>query len=297
MTKSTVNSDSPITSDLDGYEVLYTAPDGTKHWRIGGRLHRGFDEPAVVTADGTKEWWVNGERHRVNSPAIEYSNGTKEWWMNGQYHRGNGLPAIEKVEGTKEWWVNGKRHRESDLPAIETSDGTRQWWVNGKEHRESGPAHIGKYGDEAWYQNGIRIIPLRTKLLSENAKLPSRASSTDAGLDLYSTEAVELQSLERKLISTGVSTAIPNGFYGRIADRSGNAYKLGLHVMAGVIDSGYRGEIKVLLVNLSNVKVDLPTGSKIAQLIITKIEYFTPVNVETLDATDRNEKGFGSSGT
>jgi len=181
------------------------------------------------------------------------------------------------AEGDREWRIggpSGKLHRTTrDEPAVVRTNGTREWWVN-----------------------GIQINPLRTKLLSETAKLPVRATSTDAGLDLFSTETVQLQSLERKLISTGVSMAIPVGLYGRIADRSGNAYKLGVHVMAGVIDSGYRGEIKVLLVNLSNTTVTLEAQSKIAQLILTKIEYLTPVSVESLDETDRAEKGFGSSG-
>ena len=85
--------------------------------------------------------------------------------------------------------------------------------------------------------------------------IPARANKTDAGYDLWSVESYTLKPLERKLFKTGISVEIPEGHYGRIAPRSGLAYKHGLDVLAGVIDSSYRGEIGVILINLSNEEV------------------------------------------
>ena len=137
---------------------------------------------------------------------------------------------------------------------------------------------------------------IQAKLLNDEAKLPTKTNPTDAGFDLYSTIDAEIGVGQRKLLSTGVSMAIPCGYYGRIADRSGNAFSLGLHVLAGVIDQNYRAELKVLLVNLSDVPVEIKRGHRIAQIIITAISNLPLTQVQELDSTDRGASGFGSSG-
>lgn len=137
---------------------------------------------------------------------------------------------------------------------------------------------------------------IQVKLLNDEAKLPTKTNASDAGFDLYSTLDADILPGQRKLLPTGVSMAIPAGYYGRIADRSGNAFNLGLHVLAGVVDSGYRAEIKVLLVNLSDVPVEIKRGHRIAQIIITAISNLPIMRVEELDSTDRGASGFGSSG-
>ena len=149
--------------------------------------------------------------------------------------------------------------------------------------------------------------------LHPDGKEPFRANESDAGYDLFSTEYVTLEPFQRKLVSTGINVEIPQGFYGRIAPRSGLACKKGIDVMAGVIDSGYRGEIKVLLINLScegyNLKpnafeamfgsankVEIKPGDRIAQLIIEKCHTVEWKSMKTLEESQRGEGGFGSSG-
>ena len=140
---------------------------------------------------------------------------------------------------------------------------------------------------------------LPVKRLTATSTLPSKANLFDAGLDLYSDEKdpVTLSPGERRLFSTGISVAIPKGFVGLIWPRSGHAVKTGLDTMAGVIDSPYRGEVKVLLINHSQDHQVYRHGDKIAQLIIQQAPDFTPVETENLDETSRGERGFGSSGS
>jgi dUTP pyrophosphatase len=138
--------------------------------------------------------------------------------------------------------------------------------------------------------------PLKFKKLDPRATLPTRGSSAAAGLDLYSIEVVKLQSLERKLVRTGLAIAIPEGFYGRIAPRSGLATKNGIDVLAGVIDADYRGEIQCLLLNTGNEIVELAAQAKVCQLIIERIITPTPVWREDLTDTVRGSGGFGSTG-
>lgn len=139
---------------------------------------------------------------------------------------------------------------------------------------------------------------LKIKKLSEHAKIPTRAHETDAGLDLYSAEEnISICSLSRLVVKTDISIEIPEGYYGRIAPKSGLADKHGIDVLAGVIDSSYRGEIKVVLYNTSQVgALQIFRGDKIAQLIIEK-HYNFPIDiVEELSDTNRGEGGFGSTG-
>ena len=137
---------------------------------------------------------------------------------------------------------------------------------------------------------------LSFKRLSPRATLPKRGSSSAAGLDMYSIETVSIAPKQRLLVRTGLAVAIPEGFYGRLAPRSGLATKQGLDVLAGVIDSDYRGEVCCLLYNAGDETVDLPEESKICQLIVERIILPAPTWVNDLDETHRGEGGFGSTG-
>ncbi|MEK6950655.1 MAG: dUTP diphosphatase [Nanoarchaeota archaeon] len=139
-------------------------------------------------------------------------------------------------------------------------------------------------------------MTISIKKLHPAAKLPAYAHLGDAGLDLYSAETTTLLPQERKLISTGIALAIPAGYVGLVWDKSGIATNHGLKTMAGVIDAGYRGEIRILIHNLSSKPYTVEAGSKIAQLLIQPVERRKMVEVDELDDTSRGEKGFGSSG-
>ena len=135
--------------------------------------------------------------------------------------------------------------------------------------------------------------------LTRGSQAPFYATPGSAGVDLCTTEDIELDSLERKRVWTGVSVAIPLGFEGQVRPRSGLAYKLGLSMVntPGTIDSDYRGEIGVILVNISNERIVLGKGERIAQLVFCPIIRAEFEVVEQLDGTQRGEGGFGSTGT
>ena len=137
---------------------------------------------------------------------------------------------------------------------------------------------------------------LRFKQLDDRAVLPTRGSSFAAGLDVSSLEDLVIEPRQRATARTGLAVAIPHGFYGRVAPRSGLAAKQGLDVLAGVIDSDYRGELCCVLYNTSDVAIELPAGSKICQLIIEKIITPQATWVADLDETARGAGGFGSTG-
>lgn len=137
---------------------------------------------------------------------------------------------------------------------------------------------------------------LEFKRLDARAPLPSRGSSFAAGLDLHCIDEITISPKERYLAKTGLAVAIPPGYYGRVAPRSGLAVKQGLDVLAGVIDSDYRGEIGCLLYNTSDELIRLPAGSKICQLIIEKIVMPSAVWADELTDTSRGSGGFGSTG-
>jgi deoxyuridine 5'-triphosphate nucleotidohydrolase len=137
---------------------------------------------------------------------------------------------------------------------------------------------------------------LTIALLTATAQLPTRGTPGSAGYDLAADEDTNLWPGERRLISTGVSVAVPAGTYGRIAPRSGLAVKKGLDVMAGVIDPDYRGEVKVLAVNLGQTPIVIGQGDRIAQLVLERFEAAEVVQVETLDGTERGTGAFGSTG-
>ena len=134
--------------------------------------------------------------------------------------------------------------------------------------------------------------------LDDGATAPTRAHSTDAGLDLYSSRGCPINPGERRLVSTGVHVAIPPGYVGLICPRSGLAHKHGLTVLnaPGIIDAGYTGEIKVNLHNTGHGVSWVNAGERIAQLVITPIPDAHLVQVDTLDATERGDNGHGSTG-
>ena len=137
---------------------------------------------------------------------------------------------------------------------------------------------------------------LKFKQLDPRAVLPARGSELSAGLDLFSIEDLRIAPHDRVRAHTGLSVAIPDGFYGRVAPRSGLASKHGLDVLSGVIDADYRGEIICLLHNTGNETIVLPAGSKMCQLIIEQIIMPTPQWEEELEETARGAGGFGSTG-
>ena len=128
------------------------------------------------------------------------------------------------------------------------------------------------------------------------AKLPVRSSPLAAGLDLFSVEERILQPLERVLVKTGLKVACPLGSYLRIAPRSGLAWNKGIDVLAGVVDADYRGEVGVILVNLSSRVQRIDVGDRIAQGILERIEMLSPIEVLSLDETERGDGQLGSTG-
>ena len=137
---------------------------------------------------------------------------------------------------------------------------------------------------------------LRVKQLDSRAVLPKRGSVLAAGLDVCSIEELKIEPGKRVMARTGLAVAIPPGFYGRIAPRSGLAAKNGLDVLAGVIDSDYRGEVCCLLYNTGDEQINLPAGSKICQLIVEQIITPEAAWATDLDDTARGAGGFGSTG-
>ena len=140
------------------------------------------------------------------------------------------------------------------------------------------------------------VHKLQFKKLHPNAILPSRSHPLDAGLDLHCVNDVNIPPMSRMIVDLGISVAIPEGHYGRMAPRSGLAAKNGIDVFAGVCDSQFRGELKAILFNSSTVPFIAPKDSRVAQLILERISILEPEFVPELDSTARGANGFGSSG-
>lgn len=138
-------------------------------------------------------------------------------------------------------------------------------------------------------------MEIRIQKIDPSAKIPSFAYKGDAGMDLFSLEDCQIPPLEKKIMGTGLKIAVPEGYAGFVCDKSGLAMNYSLTTLAGVLDSGYRGELKIILMNLGKEPYEVKKGQKIAQLVIKKVE--RPEIIEAdLDKTERGEKGFGSSG-
>jgi dUTP pyrophosphatase len=129
-----------------------------------------------------------------------------------------------------------------------------------------------------------------------NTILPNFAYEGDAGLDIFSNQEAVLKPFHRIDVSTGLYFELPLGYVGLVWDKSGLALNSGIKTMAGVIDSNYRGELKIVLVNLSRNTFRIEKGMKIAQLLIQKVETPRLEESEVLDSSSRKENGFGSSG-
>ena len=141
------------------------------------------------------------------------------------------------------------------------------------------------------------LLEINVKKLSENATIPTQGSTFAAGYDLYAAEDAVVNCGTRKLIKTNISMEITPGYYGRIAPRSGLAYKNGIDVLAGVIDSDYRGDIGVILYNSDkNIDFIVKKGDRIAQIIFEACYSATLNEAENLDNTLRQSGGFGSTG-
>lgn len=140
---------------------------------------------------------------------------------------------------------------------------------------------------------------LRLRRLDPDLPMPVRAHPTDAGIDLHAAHDCELEPGHRSLVGTGVAIALPAGYVGLVHPRSGLAARAGLSIVnaPGTVDAGYRGEIKVNLINLDPTEpVHIARGDRIAQLIVQQVELWDVVEVETLEETDRGAGGHGSTG-
>ena len=142
---------------------------------------------------------------------------------------------------------------------------------------------------------GVDIAAVR---LDGELPLPAYAKPGDAGLDLLASELARLEPGERRLVPTGLAVAIPGGHAGLVLPRSGLAMQKGVTVLnaPGLIDSGYRGELKVLLINHGSEAVTIARGERIAQLVIQRVASATLVEVERLPESARGTGGFGSTG-
>lgn len=140
-------------------------------------------------------------------------------------------------------------------------------------------------------------MKINIKKLHENAKVPTFAHSFDAGMDLYTPERIEVLPMQRLKVRTGIAFEIPDGYVGLIWDKSGVSNKYGLKLLGGVIDSGYRGEVLVGVINLGTETVVFESGEKVAQMLIQKVEHPELIEVDELIDTERGAGAFGSTGT
>lgn len=142
-------------------------------------------------------------------------------------------------------------------------------------------------------------ITVKIKRIDPTVELPAYAYTGDAGLDLRANESVTIAPHERALIPTGLAIALPDGYAGFVQPRSGMALKRGLSIAntPGLIDAHYRGELKVICVNLDpREPIEIERGERIAQLVIQEVPVVALEEVDELDETDRGAGGFGSSG-
>lgn len=142
---------------------------------------------------------------------------------------------------------------------------------------------------------------LKVELIDNDAKFPEYAYPSDSGFDLFSTEEVILQPFGRALVPTGIKLSIPDEFEIQVRPKSGLAINQGLTVLntPGTVDSGYNGEIKVIIFNTNNISVSIPKGTKIAQAVLSPVvngKYVNLVQVNKVNDGDRGDNGFGSTG-
>lgn len=147
------------------------------------------------------------------------------------------------------------------------------------------------------FQFLLKMLKIKLKK-NADLKTPFYAHKGDSGVDLYAAESYLLKPMERKLIATGIKIAVPDGYEAQIRPKSGLAMEHGIsHInCVGTIDSSYRGEIKIPMINFSDKPFSIEKGKKIAQMVFAKVETAVFEEVEELDNTTRNEGGFGSTG-
>jgi dUTP pyrophosphatase len=139
-------------------------------------------------------------------------------------------------------------------------------------------------------------MKLPLKKVDPRATLPSYAHTGDAGMDIYALRSVFIQPGERIDVQTGISIEIPEEYVGLIWDKSGISLKRGIKVLGGVIDAGYRGEIRIGLINLGSEPVSFGAGQKVAQMLIQRVASPEIIEVTKLSDSERGEGGFGSTG-
>src|SRR5687767_11183095 len=139
------------------------------------------------------------------------------------------------------------------------------------------------------------MITFKVQKISSTATLPIKDTPSDAGIDIFTNESYTLKPGEAHMFSTGIAVEFPEAYVALIWDRSGLGSK-GIHRLAGVIDSGYRGEWKIVLINLSQEPYEITAGDKIAQCVVQKFEPVEIVEAEALAESARGAAGFGSSG-
>ena len=141
-------------------------------------------------------------------------------------------------------------------------------------------------------------VEIRVKRLNPEARIPKAAKKGDVAFDLYSVIDYEIKSGERYAVPTGIAVEIPVGYEGQVRPRSGLAMKEGLSVLnsPGTIDSGYRGEVKTIIINQGDTSFQITKGMRISQLAIRPVPEVTFIEVDELSDTDRGEGGFGSTG-
>lgn len=139
-------------------------------------------------------------------------------------------------------------------------------------------------------------MKINIKLLNEKSRVPTK-NEGDAGYDLYASEDAIIKPMERRLIKTGVSLEIPSGYYGHISDRSGMAYKKGAHCLGKIVDSTYRGDIGIIILNTDMYEqIKISAGDRVAQIIFKKYEEVEFCESQELTETERANGGYGSSG-
>ncbi len=145
----------------------------------------------------------------------------------------------------------------------------------------------------------MHALKILVKQLDAELPLPSHATSGDAGVDLYAREAGTVWPGERKLVPTGIAVAVPQGYVGLIAPRSGLAIKYGISLVnsPGILDAGFRGEIHAIVINEGEEAFDYARGDRIAQLVVVPFAEQQFEVVDELPDSDRGEGGFGSTGS
>ena len=132
--------------------------------------------------------------------------------------------------------------------------------------------------------------------LSKSAENPEYILKSDVGFDVKAIENVSLFPLEQKNVRTGIAIEIPEGCVGLVRDRAGIVQKMNVHTVAGTFDSGFRGEVSIMLVNMNDKTIEIEKGMRVAQIILIPIVKASIKEVKKLSSTERGEKGFGSTG-